>query len=537
MWGEAPPIHPSPHTLHRHGLTRLSMAPLPRLGRQRLREIDAGAHAGLPRPVRVLQFGTGALLRGLVDDVLDRAARAGRWNGSAVVVSQTGSGRGVAFNEQDGLFTLRERGVEGGEAVERVRVITSVERALSAEDEWAAVLDVARDEMEVVVSNTTEIGLTWDDGDSVETAPPRSFPAKLAACLYERGAQAQFGHEPGFGVVVLPTELVEDNGAVLRDLVLRWGRRAGWGEAWARWVREECLFCTTLVDRIVTGTPPDLDAAERAVGHHDPLLTDAEPYRLWAIQPPAGTSPDVLRRRLPFADGDPTEGAGVVVVPSVEPFRLRKVRLLNAAHTLLVPVALGCGLQTVRQSVESDLVGAYLRLLLDADLVPAAERELAATGADPATARPFAHAVLDRFANPAVEHDLVGIALHQTAKLRARVAPALDHMEAPEAVALGVAAYLLLQKAAAGLDGRHFSGLDLDALPPDDEAEAVREAWRQSGGAAGLVRRVLSDASLWGASRGAGAFADAVTRHLERAQAEGVPAAVRALLHETPAAP
>ncbi|WP_420455683.1 tagaturonate reductase [Rubrivirga sp.] len=492
------------------------MSDLPRLDARQLPAADPGA-PGLSRPVRAVQFGTGALLRGLVDDAFDRAARDGRWDGRAVAVSQTGSGRGAAFNEQDGLFTIRERGVEGGETVERARVVTAVARALSAQDDWDKVIALARDRaVELVVSNTTEIGLTWDDGDDAQAEPPRSFPAKLAAWL--RARQRAADGDDGWGVVVLPTELVEDNGAVLRDLVLRWGDRAGWGSGFVDFVAG-CTFADTLVDRIVTGTPPDLAAAERAVGWADPLMTDAEPYRLWAIE-----GDDALRQRLAFADGE-----AVVVAGDIGPFRVRKVRLLNAAHTLLVPVALGCGVETVEGAVTDPAVGPFLDRLFE-DLVPAVERELAQAGAEPETARPFARSVRDRLANPAVRHELVGIALHQTAKLRARVVPALAHADAPEAVALGVAAYLLLQKAAAGLDGLHFPGLDPSALPADADAGPVREAWQRATSPGDLVRRVLSDAGLWGADLSGGPFEAAVARHLRTAQAEGIPAAVESLL-------
>ena len=496
--------------------------------------------AAPPRPVRAVQFGTGALLRGLVDDALDRANRAGRWDGRAVVVSQTGSGRGAAFNEQGGLFTLRERGARDGEAVDETRVVASVARALSAADDWDDVLALARDpDVDVVVSNTTEVGLAWDDGDDPGAAPPRSYPAKLAAWLRAR-------HQAGRGgVVVLPTELVDGNGAVLRDLVLRWGARAGWGDGFAAFVAS-CPFCDTLVDRIVTGTPPDLGAAEAEVGWRDPLMTDAEVYRLWAVEPPEGTPVEALRERLGFAGGDPADGAGVVVAPSVRPFRLRKVRLLNAAHTLVVPVALGCGLETVQEAVEDDRVGAYVRRLLFGELVPAVAADLDAAGHDGATAGPFAHAVLDRFANPFVRHDLRSITLHQTTKLAVRAVPsvvALDRLagdgggRAPEAVALGFAAFLLLHRAAAGV-GRGGSPLGFVTadLLADDRAEAVRARWRdRPDAAAAVVRDVLADAELWGHDltrlpATGSAFADAVARHAARALGDGLPAVVDGLL-------
>lgn len=477
-------------------------------------------------PVRVVQFGTGALLRGLVDDALDLAARAGVWSGRVAVVSQTGSGRGAAFDEQDGLFTVRERGVSCGTVVDETRVVASVSHALSATDDWNAVLALARDpNVDVVVSNTTEIGLTWDDTDNAEATPPASFPAKLAAFLRERG---RAGHAP---VVVLPTELVDDNGTVLRDLVLRWVERAGWGESTGAFV-QSCLFCDTLVDRIVTGTPPDLGAAEAAVGWRDPLMTDTEPYRMWAIEPPRGTDADALRQRLGFAGG---AVAGVGVVPDVGPFRLRKVRLLNAAHTLLVPVGLGCGLETVRAAVEAPRVGAYLQRLLSGELVPAVRADLAALDEDPDQADAYAADVLDRFANPFIEHELAAISLQQTVKLATRVVPSvltLDRTGGPvEALAFGVAAFLVAHRAA------HAGDLD---LRPDDRAQTVRQRWRDApDDPAAVARAVLADDALWGSDLSAlphtgPAFADAVARWTTLQVATGVSSALDVFLEVPP---
>lgn len=502
---------------------------LPRLSADLLRD---GA-APPERPVRAVQFGTGALLRGLVDDALDRANRAGRWDGRVVAVSQTGSGRAAAFGEQGGLFTLRERGVEDGRTVDEVRVVASVARALSAQSEWGAVLDLARSpDVDLVVSNTTEVGLTWDDGDDPGAAPPRSFPAKLAAWLRAR-QDAGLG-----GVVVLPTELVEGNGAVLRDLVVRWGDRAGW-DGFAGYVAD-CLFCDTLVDRIVTGTPEDLGATEAEVGWRDPLLTDTEPYRLWAVERPEGTAAGALRDRLGFAPDDPAGGAGIVVTPSVEPFRLRKVRLLNAAHTLLVPVGLGCGIETVQGAVEDDRVGAYVRRLLFNELVPAVAADLGATGGDPATAEPFARSVLDRFQNPFLRHELRSITLQQTMKLGVRAVPsvvALDRAgRVPEAVALGVAALLLLLRQAEGIGSDSPLAFATTDLLQDDRAGAVRRRWRDRPDAAEAVARgTLADADLWGRDltdlpETGPAFAQAVARLTARALDDGLPAVLDAHL-------
>ncbi|HEX2095704.1 MAG TPA: hypothetical protein VHG28_25120, partial [Longimicrobiaceae bacterium] len=238
------------------------MPDLPTLGRalvsspafQAREDLVVPAPGLLDLPERVVQFGTGAFLRGFVDCFVDQANRDGLFGGRVVMVGSTGSGRDQVLNRQDGLYTLSSQGIAGGAPRREHRVIASVSRALSARDEWAEVLACARNpELELVFSNTTEVGITLDEGDSAELSPPRSFPGKLTRFLFER-ARA-FDYDPARGVVVLPCELIEDNGDRLKEIVLTLAERWGLGDDFARWVREAVPFCNTLVDRIVPGTP------------------------------------------------------------------------------------------------------------------------------------------------------------------------------------------------------------------------------------------------------------------------------------------
>ncbi|MEM8557278.1 MAG: tagaturonate reductase [Bacteroidota bacterium] len=505
-------------------------------------DLQVPSRALLDLPERIVQFGTGGFLRGFADDFIDKANRAkanraGAGIGRAVVVSQTGSGRAAAFNEQDGLYTLLVRGIDQGQPVEATRVIGAVSRAVSARDDWNAVLDLARrPEVSLVVSNTTEVGIRWDEADDVHAAPPSSFPAKLTAFLFARAET--FKYTDDGGLVVLPCELIEQNGDTLRTLVHRWAERGGLGDDFMRWVERTCVFPNTLVDRIVPGSPDPAEAAaiREQLGYDDALLTTCEVYRLFAIQAPDGDT-EALCSRLGFADADP----GVVVTDDVEPYRLRKVRLLNGTHTLMVPVALGCGLATVEEAVTDARVGAFVQQVMIEELAVATESELAEVGEQPGTAEPFARAVLDRFRNPYIRHEMVQITLQQTMKLGVRVAPAVERYHAatgrpPEGIALGVAAMLLLHRAAAGLDGQHFPGLDVTQLLRDDRADTIRAAWartdaRDPNALEALTETLLADARLWDMdlTRVPG-FADAVARHLVHAHAEGLPAAVDALL-------
>jgi tagaturonate reductase len=462
----------------------------------------------LDLPERVVQFGTGAFLRGFVEYFIDQANRRGLSAGRIVMVGSTGSGRDHVLGAQDGLYTLSVQGVDRGAPVQEHRVIGAVSRALSARDQWEEVLAVARDpQVELVFSNTTEVGITLDEGDEPTLSPPRSFPGKLTRFLYERARAFDF--DPARGVVVLPCELIEDNGSRLREIVLALAERWELGADFTAWVERAVPFCDTLVDRIVPGTPAPaaLGEAQAALGYRDGLLTTCEVYRLFAIEGDAA-----LRERLRFAEADP----GIVVTPDVAPYRERKVRLLNGAHTITVPTALLSGCETVLEAVRHPLVGPFLRRVMLEEIVP----HLEAPGAEE-----FAHAVLDRFANPFIRHALLDISLQQTMKMRVRVVPSLVRYaertgRAPTSLAFGFAAYLL-----------HVRG-DEGERRADDRGERVRRAWAARGDdTEALVRAVCADETLWGAdlTRLPG-LVEAVAAALARMEREGVPAALEAHL-------
>lgn len=469
------------------------------------------AHFDLPE--RILQFGTGAFLRGFVDFFIDEANRQGVFAGRAVMVGSTGSGRAARLNDQEGVYTLCVQGLQDGARVDRCRAVASVSRALAASERWDEVLACARSpELGFVVSNTTEVGIAFDAEDRLDLNPPRSFPGKLTAVLYERARAFDF--DPAKGLVVLPCELVERNGDELRRIVLALAEQWELGEAFSAWVRTANRFCNTLVDRIVPGTPEGevLAALVDRLGYRDDLLIQAEPYRLWAIE-----GDEALRRALPFAAADP----GIIVAEEIEPYRERKVRILNGTHTIMVPLAYLCGRETVREAVDDPLTGAFVRHVMLREIVPSLET-------DPAMARAFADEVLDRFANPYIRHELLSITFQQTTKMRVRVLPSLfgyhrKQGRLPEGLPLGFAAFLWF------LVGEHRA--PADRLPADDRAELVRSHYEANGnGARGaFVARVCADERLWGTrlDRLPG-FAEAVTGHLDRIATDGAAAALTA---------
>ncbi len=458
----------------------------------------------LELPERAVQFGTGAFLRGFVDFFLDVANAQGQFNGRVVAISTTGSGRDRAFAEQAGAFTLVARGIAHGERREEIRVITSVSRALSATDEWAEVLACARNPLlALVFSNTTEVGIHLADGDVLSANPPPSFPAKLTRFLHERART--FAYDTLKGVLVVPCELIEDNGNVLRSLVLELALRWQLEPEFVRWLASSVTFCNTLVDRIVPGAPSatEADALAERVGYRDSLMTTAEHFRQFVIE-----GDDTVRARLGFAEAD----AGIIVTRDVAAYRERKVRLLNGAHTAAVNLALLAGCVTVRDAMIHPVIGAFVRRVVMDELLPVV------TAPD---AHAFARSVIERFENPHIQHALVDITMQGTTKLKVRLVPAIEAYaarfgRAPDALALGFAAHVYFLHPAVQAD-RAAKGMQTRR---DDAGERIMFAWSAFDADRGDVRSLVSDLAadrtLWDADLAVvPGFVELVTRHLQ----------------------
>jgi len=341
----------------------------------------------------VLQFGTGKFLRAFTDLLLHEINQAGGEAGRAVIVQSTGTDRVEQFRRQGARYHVAIRGLQQGERVERVVEVASVSRALAAKDDWPEILAVGRSAaLRAIVSNTTEAGYRLSPDDRSSDTPLSSFPAKLLAVL-----RARFEAELD-GLAILPCELLERNAKRLRELVLEQAERWGLSAQLTEWLRRECTWCDTLVDRIVSAP-----SADDPIAAGDPLFAVAEPFALWLIEGPA-----------PWAAlaGHPA----VQHVGRLEPYHLRKVRILNGAHTALVGKAMPLGFTTVRQAVLDAQIGSWLRSLLFDEIVPVLEGRTD----DP---RGFAEETLQRFANPFLEHRLADIALHHDVKLQTRLEP------------------------------------------------------------------------------------------------------------------
>lgn len=341
----------------------------------------------------VLQFGAGRFLRAFADRFISQANEAGQDFGRVVIVQSTPGERAELINRQPDGYHVLVRGLEDGKVIDQPYKVRSISRAMVASTEWASVLKFAESpDLRWVISNTTESGYALDASDSASSTPPQSMPAKLTQLLYRRFQ----GGLPGLGL--LPCELFEQNAAKLKALVVTLGRQWSLPDAWFAWLDTQCVWYENLVDCIVTRAPEG-----HALLANDPLLICAEPYALWAIQKPQ-------RENHPFV-----RHPSIQMVDRVEPYYLRKVRILNGLHTAMARKFLPQGFATVRQVMENKESEAWLKALLEEEILPTIAAKVQ-EGPE------FARQVWDRFKNPFQEHRLTDITAHHADKVRVRLA-------------------------------------------------------------------------------------------------------------------
>jgi tagaturonate reductase len=440
-------------------------------------------------PEKVLQFGTGRLLRGLPDYFIDAANNVGIFNGRIVVVKSTSKGDVTAFDKQDGLYTLCERGTQNGKKVEENVIISSVSRVLVAKNDWGQVLECAHnEELKIIISNTTEVGIQLVN-DDIRRYPPVSYPGKLLAFLYERFKAFDGSEESGF--VIVPTELIVDNGKKLESIILELAHLNSLEVEFIEWLEKSNFFCNSLVDRIVTGMPDEeiKNALENELGYKDELLTVCEVYRLWAIE-----GDEKIKNILSFAEAD----EGVVVEPCIDLYRELKLRLLNGTHTLTCGLAFLANYDTVQQAMEDEIAGNFIADLMRFEIAPSIPYEI-----DDSIKEDFIIKVLDRFRNPHINHHWKNITLNYSSKMRMRCIPLLinyykNNETVPPLFALGFAAYLYFMKAVKQTGKEFFGEFDGKFYLIEDEMAAKFEALWNGNNVENIVEEVLKDNSLWG---------------------------------------
>lgn len=359
------------------------------------------------RPIRVVQFGEGNFLRGFVDYMIDIANESGKFDGDIVLIKPIEFGSLDMFHEQDCQYTVSLRGIVDGEAKVQNRVVTAVADAVDTYQEYEKYMDLAKiDTLRFVVSNTTEAGIVFDDTDKMESEPPKTFPGKLTKFLYER---YQFFHgAEDKGLVMLPVELIDDNGIMLKKCVMQFIGLWGLGDDFKAWVENACIFTSTLVDRIITGYPRDeVESIWQNLGYEDRILVTGEPFALWVIE-----SGKDISKEFPL----PEAGLPVIFTDNQKPYKQRKVRILNGAHTSFVLASYLAGNDIVLESMQDEDVKNFMMKTIFDEVIPTLtlpKEEL----------EEFANAVITRFNNPYVKHALLSISLNSVSKWRARCLP------------------------------------------------------------------------------------------------------------------
>lgn len=478
-------------------------------------------------PERVIQFGEGNFLRAFVDWMIHQLNKRQLFNGRVVVVQPIAEGLIDKLNEQDGLYTLILRGLKDGQAVEQTEIISAISRGINPYSQWGEYLKCAESPtIEFVVSNTTEAGIVFDEHDRLANEPPLSFPGKLTAYLYHRFQY--FQGDPRKGMVIIPCELIDRNGDNLRKVILQLAAAWQLPEAFSSWIREHNCFLNTLVDRVVTGYPRDeIAAISEHFGYDDSLVDTGELFHLWVIE-----GPQELSERLQFTKA----GLDVIWTDDMTPYRTRKVRILNGAHTGAVPAAFLYGLDTVGEMMDHAVVGEFVRQLIFTEIIPSVDF-------DKRLLTQFADSVVERFRNPYIKHYLLSILLNSSAKFKTRVLPSiLDYQRCfgclPECLTFSFAALIVVYK-----DGRIVNGVmqarrQCDEFVMKDDLPALEffaYVWSQydgsEAGAVALARLVLGNVALWGhdLNQVAG-LADKVGGYLQVIAQESIQTAVARLL-------
>lgn len=440
-------------------------------------------------PVRVLQFGEGNFLRGFVDYFIDVMNEKANFNSKVTLVQPISQG---AFrlkdiiNEQQGLYTLYLQGFQDGKEVREKRVISTVKNCLNAYEDWDTVLELAKNkDLRFITCNTTEAGIVYDPSCQLNDTPAHSYPAKLTQFLYARWKQ----NLPGF--IILACELIDNNGKELEKFVLQHAKDWNLEEEFIKWIQNENIFCSTLVDRIVTGYPrQEADHLNAENGYIDQTLDTGEIFGVWVIE-----GPQSIAKEFPFKEA----GLPIILTDNHKPYKERKVRILNGAHTSMVLGAFLAGQTIVRDCMYDPTISAYLNKAIYEEIIPT----LSLSKED---CEEFTHAVSERFKNPFIDHELLSISLNSTAKWKARVMPSLlGYVEKfgklPKALSTSLASYIAFYR------GKELTEDGLKAINPVTKKEytikddaAVLEFYANNANRSNeeLVSLVLSNEEFWG---------------------------------------
>lgn len=500
-----------------------------RLSRELLRsgKVSVGHGTLEELPVRVMQFGEGNFMRAFIDWMFDELNARKLFNGAIQLVQPIRQGIGNFINEQDGLYTLLLRGVKDGKVVERQQIITSVKGCLNPYEQWEETMACAcGGDLRFLFSNTTEAGICHVPEQYKSGVCPESFPAKVTALLY--GRFKRFNGAADKGLVIVPCELIDKNGLTLKQCVLRYAADWGFESAFSEWIEKSNVFVNTLVDRIVAGYPrQEIDAIQSRLGYEDKLVDCGEIFHFFVIEGPAE-----LSRELPFTE----IGLDVVWTDNQTPYRTRKVRFLNGAHTSSVLAAYLGGQDLVDEMMDDKVYGAFVERAVKAEIyhtveLPDAEKTF------------FADSVLERFRNPFAGHQLISISLNSTSKWKVRVLPSLlDYTklkgQLPPCLTFSLAALICFYDCAR--EGDKFIGSarsnPYQVSDDADRLEFFAEIWKQwheDGDCRKLAEQVLARTDFWDMDlNGVTGMTGAVAAAIQSIKSSGIRNAVRNVLNQ-----
>ncbi len=477
-------------------------------------------------PIRVLQFGEGNFMRAFVDYFFDISNEKAGFNGKVALVQPISMGLTELVNKQEGLYTLYLRGSENGQKVDAKRVISACDCCLNPYDksDFDKIMEIAEsDDLDIIASNTTEAGIAYDPSCNFDDQPAASFPGKLTQVLYRRFKAGKKG------IVVLSCELIDNNGKELLKCVNQYIDQWKLEDEFKNWVNNENIFCSTLVDRIVPGRirdPKEVERLEAENGYHDELIDVGEIFGVWIIEGPEG-----LEDRLPFKKA----GVNVHVVPDVMPYKHRKVRILNGAHTGFVLGAYLAGFDIVRDCMQDDAVAGFMNKMLNEEVIPTLVDHL-----DENDLNQFAAAVKDRFNNPFVNHELMSISLNSTSKWKARNMPSfLQYIDKngklPVCLTMSLAAYIAFysndvqELTDAGLVCKRPAG---NTYTVNDDRWALEFFYdHKNDSEEDLVKAVLGNEKMWDQDLNKiDGLTDTVIADLKKIRTEGAKAAYQSCL-------
>lgn len=432
------------------------------------------------RPERVIQFGEGNFLRAFVDWIISQINERTDFNGSVVVVQPIEKGLVDMLNSQDGLYHVNLQGMEKGQTVNSYRLIDVVSRAINPYrdfDDYEKLAELP--DVRFVVSNTTEAGIAFDASCRLSDRPASSYPGKLTQLLYHRFRY--FNGDPHKGLIIMPCELIFQNGHVLKKTIEQYIDLWNLGDEFRTWFETACRVYATLVDRIVPGFPKkEIDEIQRKLQYQDRMVVQGEAFHLWVIE-----APEELEQEFPAGKA----GLNVLFVPSEAPYHARKVTLLNGPHTVLAPVAFLSGIDIVRDACQHPVVGAYVRRVMFDELMETLDLP------KPELMQ-FAEDVLERFNNPFVDHQVTSIMLNSFSKFATRDLPGLKVYlqrkgRLPEGIVMGLAAILTYYKGGVRADGVAYSPNDLPEI-----ISFMQELWA-AGDIRKLAEQVLAADWIW----------------------------------------